>query len=170
MLISVQKATLNSLSLCVVKLPHVKTSKVNTFTVKSIVGFLLVQFFLFDLQLQHNGVELHVQIVGSLKFPLVVLSDVQCMSARRGKWGAHYSIFLLLLQLSRFLNSQFILKSFIVVELFSTVYKEYLYIYFLVPLSCLYFKAFMLFVFPCRDLFANLSSSLRRLISSSSSL
>lgn len=49
-----------------------------------------MQFFLFDLQLQHNGVELHVQIVGSFKFPLVVLSDVQCMSARRGQWGARY--------------------------------------------------------------------------------
>lgn len=55
-----------------------------------------MQFFLFDLQLQHNGVELHVQIVGSLKFPLVVLPDVQRMSASRGNWDGHYYIFLLL--------------------------------------------------------------------------
>lgn len=45
--------------------------------------FLLVQFFLFELQLQHDGVELHVEIVGSLQLPLVVLPDVQCMSV----WG-----------------------------------------------------------------------------------
>lgn len=45
--------------------------------------FVLVQFFLFDLQLQHDGIELHVEIVGSLQFPLVVLSDVQCMSVWR---------------------------------------------------------------------------------------
>lgn len=44
--------------------------------------FILVQFLLFDLQLQHDGVELHVQIVGSLQLPLVVLPDVQRVSAR----------------------------------------------------------------------------------------
>lgn len=42
---------------------------------------LLVQFFFFDLQLQHNGIELHVKVVGSLQLPLVVLPDVQRMPA-----------------------------------------------------------------------------------------
>lgn len=51
-----------------------------------------MQFFLFDLQLQHYGVQFHVQIVGSLQFPLVVLPDVQRMSAGRG----HDDIFLML--------------------------------------------------------------------------
>ncbi len=67
-----------------------KTSKgVNTFYryCKSLAVFILEQFFLFDLQLQHDGVELHVQVVGSLQFPLVVLPDVQRMSKWRGKWG-----------------------------------------------------------------------------------
>lgn len=36
-----------------------------------------MQFFLFEFQLQHNGVKLHVQIVGSLQFPFIVLPDVQ---------------------------------------------------------------------------------------------
>lgn len=52
---------------------------------KLMAVFILVQFFLFDLQLQHDGVELHVEIVGSLQFPLVVLPDVQGMSVWRGK-------------------------------------------------------------------------------------
>ena len=58
---------------------------VNTFSIycKSMAVFVLVQFLLFDLQLQHDGVELHVQIVGSLQLPLVVLPDVQRVSARR---------------------------------------------------------------------------------------
>ena len=46
---------------------------------------ILVQFFLFDLQLQHDGVQLHVEIVGSLQFPLIVLPDVQSMSVWGGK-------------------------------------------------------------------------------------
>lgn len=49
--------------------------------------FVLEQFFLFDLQLQHDSIQLHVQIVGSLQFPLVVLPDVQCMSGWREKGG-----------------------------------------------------------------------------------
>lgn len=40
-----------------------------------------MQLLLFDLQLQHDGIELHVQVVGSLQLPLVVLPDVQRMSA-----------------------------------------------------------------------------------------
>lgn len=38
-----------------------------------------MQFFLFDFQLQHNGVQLHVQVVGSLQLPFIVLPDVQGM-------------------------------------------------------------------------------------------
>lgn len=53
---------------------------------KTGAGFLLVQFFFFDFQLQHNGVKLHVQIVGSLQFPFIVLPDVQ--GVPRGKWKA----------------------------------------------------------------------------------
>lgn len=45
--------------------------------------FILVQFFLFNLQLQHDGIKLHVQIVGSFQFALVVLPDVQCVSVQR---------------------------------------------------------------------------------------
>lgn len=50
---------------------------------------LLVQFFFFDLQLQHDGIELHVKVVGSLQLPLVVLPDVQRMSARKVGFGFH---------------------------------------------------------------------------------
>ena len=42
---------------------------------------LLEQLLLLELQLQHDGVELHVQVVGSLQLPLVVLPDVQSMPA-----------------------------------------------------------------------------------------
>lgn len=35
------------------------------------------QLFLFELQLQHDGVELHVEIIGPLQLSLVVFSDVQ---------------------------------------------------------------------------------------------
>lgn len=88
-----------------------------------------MQFFLFDLQLQHDGVQLHVEIVGSLQFPLVVLPDVQRMSERRGKQqSAHPYVFV------------------------SGGFDGFLFI----PTSVLRL--------------ANLSSSLRRLISSSSSL
>lgn len=45
--------------------------------------FILVQFFLFNLQLQHDGIKLHVQIVGSFQFALVVLPDVQCVPVQR---------------------------------------------------------------------------------------
>lgn len=41
--------------------------------------YILHQFLFSDLQLQHDGTELHVEVVGSLQFPLVVLPDVQCM-------------------------------------------------------------------------------------------
>lgn len=47
--------------------------------------FILEKLLLFDLQLQHDSIKLHVEIIGSLQFPLVVLPDVQCMSACRGK-------------------------------------------------------------------------------------
>ncbi len=40
------------------------------------------QLFLFELQLQHHGVELHVQIVGSLQLSLVVFSDVKSMPVK----------------------------------------------------------------------------------------
>ena len=46
---------------------------------------LLEQLLLLELQLQHDGVELHVQVVGSLQLPLVVLPDVQSMPAGRGE-------------------------------------------------------------------------------------
>lgn len=52
-------------------------------------GFLLVQFFLFDFQLQHNGIKLHVQIVGSLQFPFIVLPDIQ--GVPWGKWNSYIS-------------------------------------------------------------------------------
>lgn len=81
---------------CCKTMKHENFQEGEDFHCKSTAGFLLMQFFLFDLQLQHNGVELHVQIVGSLKFPLVVLPDVQRMSASRGNWDGHYYIFLLL--------------------------------------------------------------------------
>jgi len=57
--------------------------------------FILVKFFLFDLQLQHDGVEFHVEVVGSLQFPLVVLPDVQCMSVCRDIWEKELNIFIL---------------------------------------------------------------------------
>lgn len=42
--------------------------------------YILHQLLLSDLQLQHDGTELHVEVVGPLQLPLVVLPDVQCMS------------------------------------------------------------------------------------------
>ena len=33
-----------------------------------------------QLQLQHKGIKFHVQVVGSLQFPLIVFPDVQSMS------------------------------------------------------------------------------------------
>ena len=52
---------------------------------------LLEQLLLLELQLQHDGVELHVQVVGSLQLPLVVLPDVQRMPAatHRAPRGRH---------------------------------------------------------------------------------
>lgn len=41
--------------------------------------YILHKFLLPDLQLQHDGTELHVKIVGSLQFPLIMLPDVKCM-------------------------------------------------------------------------------------------
>ena len=41
--------------------------------------YILHKFFLPDFQLQHNGTELHVEVVGSFQLPLIVLPDVQCM-------------------------------------------------------------------------------------------
>ncbi len=38
------------------------------------------QLFLSHLQLQHDSAELHVQVIGSLQFPLVMLSDIQSVS------------------------------------------------------------------------------------------
>ena len=43
------------------------------------VLYVLHEVLLADLQLQHDGAQLHVQVVGSLQLPLVVLPDVQCM-------------------------------------------------------------------------------------------
>lgn len=57
------------------------TSKCSGTTHSKMADLLLVQFFFFDLQLQHNGIELHVKVVGSLQLPLVVLPDVQRMPA-----------------------------------------------------------------------------------------
>lgn len=42
-------------------------------------SFLPLQLFLFKLQLQHNSAQLHVEIVSSLQFPLVVLTNIQSM-------------------------------------------------------------------------------------------
>lgn len=42
------------------------------------------QLPLLELQLQHEGVQLHVQVVGSLQLPLVVLPDVQGVSGGTG--------------------------------------------------------------------------------------
>lgn len=47
--------------------------------------FLPLQLFLFELQLQHDSAELHVQVVGSLQFPLVMLTDVQSMPVEKKK-------------------------------------------------------------------------------------
>lgn len=58
-----------------------KPSKCSGTTHSKMADLLLVQFFFFDLQLQHNGIELHVKVVGSLQLPLVVLPDVQRMPA-----------------------------------------------------------------------------------------
>lgn len=45
--------------------------------------FLPLQLFLFELQLQHDSAELHVQVVGSLQFPLVMLTDVQSVPVKK---------------------------------------------------------------------------------------
>lgn len=42
-----------------------------------------LQLFLFKLQLQHDSTQLHVQIVSSLQFPLVVLTNIQSMPERK---------------------------------------------------------------------------------------
>lgn len=92
--------------------------------------FILVQFFLFNLQLQHDGIKLHVQIVGSFQFALVVLPDVQCVPVQRQLQKKKH----------KDVNTQ---KNTFICSVF---------------------------VFVFFFLGSNLSSSLRRLISSSSSL
>lgn len=42
------------------------------------------QLPLLELQLQHEGIKLHVQVVGSLQLPFVVLPDVQGVSETEG--------------------------------------------------------------------------------------
>lgn len=46
------------------------------------VVLLPEQLPLFEFQLQHEGVEFHVQVVGSLQLAFIVLPDVQGMSER----------------------------------------------------------------------------------------
>ena len=46
---------------------------------------VLHEFLLSDLQLQHDGAQLHVQVVGSLQLPLIVFPDVQRMSGGEGQ-------------------------------------------------------------------------------------
>lgn len=38
---------------------------------------VLHELLLSDLQLQHDGAELHVEVVGSFQLPLIVLPDIQ---------------------------------------------------------------------------------------------
>lgn len=54
--------------------------------------FLPLQLFLFKLQLQHDSTQLHVQIVSSLQFPLVVLTNIQSMSERKNTVNKTQSI------------------------------------------------------------------------------
>lgn len=44
------------------------------------LGHLLQELLLPHLQLQHDGAQLHVQIVGPLELSLVVLANIQRMS------------------------------------------------------------------------------------------
>lgn len=44
------------------------------------LGYLLQELLLPHLQLQHDGAQLHVQIVGPLELSLIVLSNIQRMS------------------------------------------------------------------------------------------
>ena len=48
-------------------------------TVRLVDSLIPLQLFLFELQLKHDGVELHVEVVGFLQLPLVVLTNVQRM-------------------------------------------------------------------------------------------
>ena len=48
-----------------------------TIPYQSVDSLVPLQLFLFELQLEHYGVELHVEVVGFLQLPLVVLADVQ---------------------------------------------------------------------------------------------
>ena len=38
-----------------------------------------LQLSLFELQLQHDCIQFHVEVVGPLQLPLIVLTDVQSM-------------------------------------------------------------------------------------------
>lgn len=44
-----------------------------------------LQLFLFELQLQHHSTELHVKVVSPLQLPLIVLTDVQSMPENKGR-------------------------------------------------------------------------------------
>lgn len=70
------------------KVPFMRISSTLTFAIglHRMRGFILEQLLLFNLQLQHDSVELHVKIVGSLQFPLIVLPDVQSVPSCREKW------------------------------------------------------------------------------------
>lgn len=46
-------------------------------------SFAPLQLFLFELQLQHDGTELHVKVVSPLQFPLIVLANVQSMPKKK---------------------------------------------------------------------------------------
>lgn len=51
--------------------------------------FLPLQLFLFKLQLQHNSAQLHVEIVSSLQFPLIVLTNIQSMPEKINMLTCH---------------------------------------------------------------------------------
>lgn len=46
----------------------------------ALVGYVLQELLLPHLQLQHDGAQFHVQIVGPLELSLIVLSNIQRMS------------------------------------------------------------------------------------------
>jgi len=51
----------------------------------SVAASVPLQLFLFELQLQHDRAELHVKVVRSIQLPLVVLADVQSMPWEKEK-------------------------------------------------------------------------------------
>lgn len=53
-------------------------------------SFLPLQLFLLQLQLQHNGAQLHVEIVSSLQFPLIVLTNIQSMPEKINMLTCHH--------------------------------------------------------------------------------